>query len=272
MPVEDSPSTRRLTRESGTFTRTTAGSQTLERGLVVLRAFLTGAPVLTNAELAARTGLPRPTVSRLTHSLVAAQFLEYEHGSEGYRLSAVCLSFANTFRLSRTDINEVRPLMRKVAVGERVNAGLATADDLSMIYLETLREGRSRQWITPGARIPMEACSPGHAYLAALPGPERKRVLASLAARCAGTWAGYRASIAESAAMIASEGYCRYTARLGVEGIACPVPGPDGMIYALNLSFSAEDGKYDALVKRVAPVLLQLRDDIQRTWAAFSTT
>ncbi|MDH3232081.1 MAG: helix-turn-helix domain-containing protein, partial [Alphaproteobacteria bacterium] len=40
----------------------------LARGLEVLRAFQEGGP-LGNQEIARRTGLPKPTVSRLTHTL-----------------------------------------------------------------------------------------------------------------------------------------------------------------------------------------------------------
>jgi hypothetical protein len=67
-------STRARTQATGTFVRSTPGSHSLERGLALLRAFRHGVDVLTNAELADRAQLPRPTVSRLTRSLVDAGF------------------------------------------------------------------------------------------------------------------------------------------------------------------------------------------------------
>ena len=87
-----------MTHQTGRFTRDTAGSQSLERGLVLLRAFRVGTTSLTNAELAARTGLPRPTVSRLTRSLVDAGFLRYDVNERAYRLAPVVLSLADAFR------------------------------------------------------------------------------------------------------------------------------------------------------------------------------
>ena len=42
----------------------------LARGLDLLRAFKPGETELTNTDLALRTGLPKPTVSRLTRALV----------------------------------------------------------------------------------------------------------------------------------------------------------------------------------------------------------
>eukprot|EP01032_Pedospumella_encystans_P037671 gene37671-42668_t len=87
-------STRARTQATGTFVRSTPGSHSLERGLALLRAFRHGVDVLTNAELADRAQLPRPTVSRLTRSLVDAGFLAYDIEQRGYRLTAACLSLA----------------------------------------------------------------------------------------------------------------------------------------------------------------------------------
>ena len=41
----------------------------LARGLDILRAFHAGEGMLGNQEIAHRTGLPKPTVARLTHTL-----------------------------------------------------------------------------------------------------------------------------------------------------------------------------------------------------------
>ncbi len=43
--------------------------------------FSAAAPILTNKDIAARTGLPRPTVSRLTYTLVT---LGYLHSLVGF--------------------------------------------------------------------------------------------------------------------------------------------------------------------------------------------
>ena len=48
---------------------------TLSRGLSVLRAFRPSDDGLGNAEIAARTGLPKSTVSRLTYTLQALGYL-----------------------------------------------------------------------------------------------------------------------------------------------------------------------------------------------------
>ena len=81
--MTETRSTRARTLATGTFVRSTKGSQSLERGLALLRAFRTGTLALSNAELAERCQLPRPTVSRLTRSLVDAGFQLPNQGIAG---------------------------------------------------------------------------------------------------------------------------------------------------------------------------------------------
>src|SRR5262245_36166824 len=56
----------------------------LARGLEVLRAFGPG-EALANSEIAARTTLPRPTVSRLTYTLTKLGYLIQDPATERYR-------------------------------------------------------------------------------------------------------------------------------------------------------------------------------------------
>lgn len=256
------------------FTRITPGSQTLLRGLDLLRAFLGGASMLSNAQLAERSGLPRPTVSRLTHSLVSAGYLEYDSESRGYRLAPVCLSLARSFRIGRSELEVVLPLLRKVATEERVNVALAAPDGTSMIYLETIREGRGpmRRTAMAGSRFPMEDSSIGQAYLAALSGASRKAQLAALAAHSGAGWPEHKARIAAALAHHAKHGYCRSQTVIGAAGIATAVAGPYGAIYSVSISFSAADDNYEPLVARFAPMLLALAEAMRAAWAEFDVT
>ena len=55
-----------------------AFATTLAKGLVVLEAFKAATPLLGNMELSTRTGIPRPTVARLTHTLAELGYLRYD--------------------------------------------------------------------------------------------------------------------------------------------------------------------------------------------------
>ena len=51
--------------------------EALSRGLDVLRAFSQGSVVMGNQDIARITGLPKPTVSRMTYTLTKLGYLSY---------------------------------------------------------------------------------------------------------------------------------------------------------------------------------------------------
>lgn len=261
-------STRRTTRETGRFTRATPGSQSLERGLQLLRVFRPGVAVLSNAQLAYRTGLPRPTVSRLARSLVDAGFLAYDVEQAGYRLTAVCLSLALSFRSEQRALDLALPLMRSVAEGQRINVGLALADQGEMVYLDSVRQSRLGVFrrIVPGSRIPMELTSLGYAYLAAMDDTERRVLLEHLAAKHGRAWPALMLQIQRAITDVNKLGYCHATWQVGMVAIAAPVTTPDGKVHAVNISFPFDEGDHTAQVKTYSALLLQLVDNIHSSW------
>src|ERR1700682_6097578 len=131
----------------------------LSRGLDVLRAFRPNDGLLGNQEIAARTNLPKPTVSRLTYTLTKLGYLTPVPRFEKYQLapSAMSLGYAALANLGVRHLSEPfrEEVMREtggaVAVGAR--------DRLSMIYV-----GQSRNGLTLGVQIdvgsPLPICSP----------------------------------------------------------------------------------------------------------------
>ena len=263
-------STRRTTHETGVFTRQTAGSHSLERGLQLLRAFRPGVSMLSNSELAERTGLPRPTVSRLTRSLVDAGFLQYDLGFKAYRLAAVFLSLSDAFQYATPGMGVALDLIRKMAEHEKINVGLAIADQHEMIYLAALRkseDGISRtRRLVPGSRVPIEATAVGRACLTLLPEAQRDELLHQLAAKYGGKWADLKSDILRSMDELSRIGYCTAVWLPGLIGIGTAIRAPDGIVYGVNISFQFEQQNRDQLVERYAPMLLQLARDIQHAW------
>lgn len=262
------PSTRRITRDTGTFTRTTPGSQSLERALGLLRAFLPNVSSLSNAEFAERTGLPRPTVSRLTRSLVNSGFLSHDAQTGSYRLSPVHLSLALSFRYASANLASAVPHMRRIARDEQVNVGLTTADGIWMVYLEAFREAKDLilRSSFPGTRVPMGSSSSGHAFLAGASAQARERCFEELAQHHGRHWPSIRAGISKSTRCIAKTGYCRSDAVVGLIAIASPIAGPDGTVYVLNLSFSSEVDNSDEAIARYVTLLRDLVSSVKTEW------
>ncbi|MFZ6645971.1 IclR family transcriptional regulator [Undibacterium sp. TJN25] len=266
-------SSRRLTQSSKKFTRDTAGSQSLERGLQLLRVFRAGVAVLTNSELALRTGLPRPTVSRLTRSLVDAGFLNYDLQRRAYRLSSICLSLSDAYSRANPQLGIAEPLMKQVADREKVNIGMAISDQSGMIYLLAFRESEDAvsktRRLVPGSHVPMEMTAIGRAYLTGLESAERDERMNRFASKAGRKWPALKAELTRCSAEIDRLGYC--TAEWepgGLFGIATRLWGPDGTLYAINLSFQSVEGDDSEPIARLAPVLLQLVADIDKAWKA----
>lgn len=148
------------------------------RGLEILSAFRIGDGPLGNQELAQRANLPKPTVSRMTHTLAQMGYLTFNKGTETYEWAGRTLSLGYA-AISNMDIRRVAgPIMREIAERENLHIALGIRDRLMILAIETW-ESRSpiALRLPTGARMPIATTSAGKAYLAMVPADERKRVL-----------------------------------------------------------------------------------------------
>ncbi len=228
--------------------------------------------MLSNEELARRVALPRPTVSRLTRSLVDTGFLTYDLPSRGYRLGAVLLSLAHSFRYAASDIDAALPLIRKLAEAEQVNVGLGVADGGEMMYLDSVRHEQSRAHVraTPGSRAPIEHTAAGHAYLAAISEEQRAEHFERLAAQYGANWERLRASIERARVSHQQRGWCVAEWLQGLTAVATVLRGPDGSLRVLNIAFATTPANRSQLVRRYAPVLMTLAEDVRRAWMSLA--
>ena len=232
-------SSRRRTRESGTFVRDTPGSRSLERGLAIIRAFRLDAHSLTNAEIAAITGLARNTVSRLTRSLVDTGFLEYDIASLRYRLGPPFLSFGKLARRGSVVLRLARPLMREIAEELSINVGLAVADAGEMIYLDSFRRNRLGvlRRATWGGRLPIAETALGRAWIAAVTPQARGDAFEAFARTYGARWPALMGEIERAVAHVERHGWCGAIWKPGMVAIAAPLVVPGQAIHAMNFSF-----------------------------------
>src|SRR5689334_678875 len=180
----------------------------LSRGLDVLRAFRPNDGLLGNQEIAARTNLPKPTVSRLTYTLTKLGCLAPVPRFEKYQLapSAMALGYAALANLGVRHLSEPfrEEVMREtggaVAVGAR--------DRLSMIYVGQSRNGLALGvQLDVGSRIPIATTAMGRAYIWALPDEERAALLRDLKEHYGSRWSRMRDGIERSGEMIERYGF-----------------------------------------------------------------
>lgn len=253
---------------TGAFVRRTEGSKSLERGLRLLRAFRLGDGVLSNSALAARTGLPRPTVSRLTRSLVDAGFLTHDPRANAYGLSAVHLSFAKVYSGQAHALRSAVKVMEGTARLGGINVGMATRDQDEMVYLDSLRPsvlGRFRK-ISAGSRVPIANTALGRAYLAGLPRKHRDAVLRALASRHEGEWPSVYKGAQSAFRQVEEKGWCGATWQPEMMSLAAPLQMPDGTFVAINVSFLWMGREANALVEQHARTLLDLAARVRQRW------
>jgi len=238
-------------------------NRSLVRGLEILRAFRPGIDLLTNSELAERTGLPRSTISRLTGTLVRCGFLQHDARVGGYRLHATVLGLAHAMRAGSLILNESLEAMQQVGRQLRVNIGLALADQDDMMYLDTLRFGpkASLRKVVSGQRVPIALTSLGRAYLSTHEGAELTALLARLEQRHARDWPQIRQEIEQAISDVRTTGFCITSWQPQVVALSTPMVFKDHPVHVLNMSLFTEQS-IDAVRDTLAPALLRLRKTI----------
>jgi DNA-binding IclR family transcriptional regulator len=210
----------------------------LARGLDILRVFRPGDGPLGNQEIAQRTGLPKPTVSRLTYTLTRLGHLVYLERLGKYQIGLGVLTLGHVALGAMSVRHLARQHMQALADHTDLPVALGTRDRLSMIYAEACR---SRDTVSLrydiGTRIPIAVTAMGRAYLAALPERERGYLMGHLEQRYGARWPEVRHGIDKAMREIAEHGFCCSLAewQADVFAVAAPMRMPDGSgLMAIN--------------------------------------
>lgn len=233
---EGSPAEAAIDDESGAKDRKFVTA--LARGLEVLRAFRPGDGFLGNREIADRTGLPKPTVTRLTYTLTKLGYLSYSERLERYQLGTGVLALGYA-TLSSFGIRQVaRPLMQELADTVDASVALGARERLSMIYLENARgSGAVTLRLDVGSRIPIATTAMGKAFLAVLPEGERTYLMDHIRRRAGRDWPDVRIGIEDALRDYHEKGYVKTVGswERDVNSVGVPlVNTQNGDIYAFN--------------------------------------
>jgi DNA-binding IclR family transcriptional regulator len=223
----------------------------LERGIAVLHCFLHGPVALSHGDIVRRTGIPKPSVTRLVATLMARGYLRQIRGDR-YTLGPCVTSLARAF-LAGLDVREAaRPFMAELA--DRFNAStyLAVRDEAEMVVIEACRS-RSTMLLARldvGSRVPLAISALGRAYLSVLDTPARSALLRQ---------AGARRSIERPLRDATMHGYCVSVREWhpDIGAVATAIQAPDGAILALNCGGPVFRFDDQYLRRRVAPHLLE---------------
>src|SRR3984885_9008135 len=238
----------------------------LSRGLDGLRAFHPNDGLLGNREIAARTNLPKPTVSRLAYPLTKLGYLTPVPRFEKYQLapSAMALGYAALANLGVRHLSEPfrEEVMREtggaVAVGGR--------DRTSMIYFGQSRGMTLGVQLDVGSRIPIATTAVGPAFIWALPDDERASLLRELREHYGNRWPRMRAGIERAGETVAKLGFAisagEWNDDIHAVGVALKLNDGTGP-YAFNCGGAAFRFTEDRLRNDIGPRLVAMVRNVE---------
>lgn len=234
-------------------------SMNLARGLEVLRAFTAAIPILGNREIADRTGLPKPTVSRLTYTLMLLGYLSRDPVSQKFRLGPGVLSLGHPLLASMHVRQLAKPIMESLArqTGCTVNLGMRDRGDV--VYVDSVRADTSNQHLPDiGSSRPLLTASIGRALIAACAAPERTALLNVLKVQNRDLFDRFHAAWIADQKLFATSGYChsRGDWQKDIHAVAVSLRQHQGEPpLAMNCTLAAYRAEKDKLVHEVVPLL-----------------
>ena len=213
----------------------------LARGLEVLRCFRPNEVELSNLDISERTGLPKPTVSRLTYTLCKLDYLVADARTGTYRLGAGVLQLGFGV-LSGMEIGErASDVMRSLRNGPNsyITCALGEMHRLDVVYVAV---HRSREDVSltmhVGSRLPLFFSAIGRVILVAMPEEDREAAFLEIQNEQPDRYEEARVSFAQAKQEYESQGYCTGYGdwRRDVNGIAVPVFSLNrSRVYGLNV-------------------------------------
>ena len=239
---------------------------TLARGLEVLRCFTPPEPMLGNKEISVRTGLPKPTVSRLTYTLTKLGYLRHNMRLGKYQLGSAVLSIGYPLLASMSIRQIARPFMKELADCANGSVNMGIRDRLNMVYVEACRSGNVTTLPDIGTSVPIAQSVMGRAFLYACTPPERESVLNQMKVKEPELLRRFQPAITKSLDEIRARGFCVSNGDLRREVHAVGVPmrrNVDGEIVTFNCAVPAFVMKNGQLEEEIGPRLVAMVRNIE---------
>lgn len=143
--------------------------QVVSRAFDVLRCFEGHDSRLGNLEISNRCGLPRSTVSRLTHTLTRMGQLVYLPRDQKYRIGPSAVAMSASMMKGPQLRSMIRQRLQEVAEQLPGTVGFVVPDRYHLVYLQFARSASALGLHEgTGSRISMASTAAGAAYTAAL--------------------------------------------------------------------------------------------------------
>lgn len=237
----------------------------LARGLEILRCFTATTQILGNQELSQLTGLPKPTIARITNTLVSLGYLKQLPNSTKYTLDTgvLALGYASLSNISARI--HARPYMEEMAKYAQAPVAMATRDRLNMLYLEVVQAESNLTMRRPiGSTIPLHNTAMGRACLAALPENERNFIMEALSKRHPDEWPMMKRGLERAFHDYQNYGYCLSLSEWHkeVNSVAVPMVHPIHGLLVFNCGAPSYLVNQEKLENEIGPRLIHMVQNI----------
>lgn len=242
----------------------------LARGLDILRCFRPYETNLTNQEIAQRTGLPKPTISRLTHTLRKLDYLVYSERTGTYRLGAGVLALGFGVLSSIEMADRARDEMAALCEGPlaHITSAMAEPHRLRAVYTAVQRSKEAvALTISVGARLPLFHSAIGRAIIVGMPEKQRATLIDQGLAQAPEERSQILASVEKGLRDYEEYGLCTGFGewRSHVNGLAVPVFSLNGdRVHGLNVGGPSFFAEPDDLMTHYAERLKRAAQNLSR--------
>jgi DNA-binding IclR family transcriptional regulator len=220
-------------------------AQTLERGLRVLQCFSANAPALGNSELAQMTGLPRPTVSRLTYTLIELGYLRRREDNGRFEVGTgvLCLGYPVLARLAFRRV--AMPHLSHLAKAIDGIAAISVRDRLRMVTLEnSMKRDIFRRRADTGFTLDFIGSTVGRGWLAGATASERDRLFREITRSAPGELDRVREDYQDLLRQLARDGFASLpgAVRPNTTALATPLrrrPGDELLVLSCAIDLPA---------------------------------
>ena len=244
--------------------------EALARGLEVIRAFGPNRSTMTLSEVAAATGLARPTARRMLLTLEELGYVRSAQGGFALTPRVLELGMAYIGSINLWDI--ARPHMEELVGHTGESSSIAQLDGSDIVYVARVAVPKIITIaVTIGTRFPALQTSLGKVLLAELPHDELEHVLAVPSrSGIAPLWRPEAEERDRVLCEVRTRGWALADEHLayGIRSVAAPLrDGTGRVVAALNVSVHAAETSIETLTCEYLPLLLRAAAAISEDWS-----